>query len=90
MPEKLGTEKVEAILEDLKEVAIVAKKVKHDGKVDLADLPHVMALLPKLPKFFEDFKAIGEAVEEGKDFDVAEVIGLIQKVHAMVKEVETA
>lgn len=86
----LGTDKIEAILEDVKELVIVAKLVKEDGKVDLADLPHVISLLPKLGKFVEDFKAIGEAVEEGKDIDVPEVISLIQKISAMVKEVEKA
>ena len=86
----LGTDKIESILEDVKELVIVAKLVKEDGKVDLADLPHVISLLPKLGKFVEDFKAIGEAFEEGKDIDVPEVISLIQKISAMVKEVEKA
>ena len=84
----LGTDKIEAILEDVKELVIVAKLIKEDGKVDLADLPHVISLLPKLGKFVEDFKAIGEAFEEGKDIEVTEVISLIQKISAMVKEVE--
>lgn len=86
----LGTDKIEAILEDVKDLVIVAKLIKEDGKVDLADLPHVISLLPKLGKFVEDFKAIGEAFEEGKDIDVTEVISLIQKISAMVKEVEKA
>jgi hypothetical protein len=86
----LGTDKIEAILEDVKELVIVAKLIKEDGKVDLADLPHVISLLPKLGKFVEDFKAIGEAFEEGKDIEVPEVISLIQKISAMVKEVEKA
>ena len=86
----LGTDKIEAILNDVKELVIVAKLIKEDGKVDLADLPHVISLLPKLGKFVEDFKAVGDAVEEGKDIDVPEVISLIQKISAMVKEVEKA
>ena len=86
----LGTDKIEAILEDIKELVIVAKLVKEDGKVDLADLPHVISLLPKIGKFVEDFKAIGEAFEEGKDIEVAEVISLIQKISAMVKQIEKA
>lgn len=86
----LGTDKIEAILEDVKELVIVAKLVKEDGKVDLADLPHVISLLPKLGKFVEDFKAIGEAFEEGKDIEVTEVISLIQKISAMVKQIEKA
>lgn len=86
----LETEKIEAILGDLKQVAIVAKKVSADKKVDLNDLPHVIGLLPLLPKFIADFKAVGEAFEEGKDIDVNEAVALIQKIHAMVKEVEAA
>ena len=64
--------------------------IKADGKVDLADLPHVIAIIPKLGKFIEDFKAIGEAVEEGKDIDVAEIVALIQKIHSKLKEIEAA
>ena len=86
----LGTDKIEAILDDVKDLVIVAKKIKADGKVDLADLPHVIAIIPKLGQFIEDFKAIGEAVEEGKDIDVTEIVSLIQKITAMIKEVEKA
>lgn len=86
----LGTEKIEAIVTDLKELVIIAKKVKEDGKVDLADLPVVISLLPKIPGYIADFKAIGEVVEEGKDIDVSEVIVLIQKISAAVKEIEKA
>jgi hypothetical protein len=90
MSEKLGTEKIEKLLGSLKELVIVGKKIKEDGKVDVSDIAHVVALLPKIPTFVEDFKAVGEAFEQGKDLDVTEVIGLIQKIHAMVKEVEAA
>lgn len=86
----LGTEKIEAILEDVKGLLIVGKKVKADGKVDLSDLPEIISVLPKLPKLVADFSAISEAFNEGKDLDVAEVVALIQKVNAMVKEVEKA
>lgn len=83
-----GTEKIEAILDDITELVIVAKKIKADGKVDVMDLPIVVAILPKLGKFIEDFKTIGEAIEEGKDIDVAEIVSLIQKIAAKVKEIE--
>ena len=86
----LGTEKIEAILDDVKELIIVAKKIKEDGKVDLAGLPHVIAIISKLGKFIENFKAIGEAIEEGKDIDVAEIVALIQAVSAKIKEIEKA
>ena len=86
----IGTEKIEAILDDVKELVIAAKKIKADGEVDLADLPHVIAIISKLGKFIEDFKAIGEAAEEGKDIDVAEIVALIQAISSKIKEIEKA
>lgn len=86
----LGTDKIEAILVDVKDLFIVGKKVTDDGKVGVEDLQHVIALIVKLPKFVENFKAIGQAFEEGKDIDVAEIVKLIQKVHSLVKEIEAA
>jgi hypothetical protein len=85
-----GAQKIEAILGHIKELVIIGKKVKADGKVSMEDLPHVIGILPKLPKMVEDFKHFGAAIEEGKDIDVAEVVAVIQKLHAMVKEIEAA
>jgi len=87
---KLGTEKIESILKSIKELVVVGKLVKADGKIDANDLVHAIALLPKLPGMIENFKALGEAIEEGKDIDVAEIVDLIQKIHKLVKEIEVA
>ena len=62
----LGTEKIEAILDDVKELVIAAKKIKADGKVDLADLPHVISIIPKLGKFIEDFMELWKRKREMK------------------------
>lgn len=86
----LGTEKIEAVAESAKKIAILAKKVAEDKKVSIEDLAHLVAFLPELGGVIENFKALGEAFEEGKDLDVAEVVKLIQVVHAKVKEVEAA
>jgi hypothetical protein len=86
----LGTEKIEQISECLKDVAILAKKISEDKKVDINDLPHLIAFLPKLGEIVEAFKGAGEAIEEAKDIDVAEVVALIQMIHKKVKEVEQA
>lgn len=90
MSEKLGVDKIEALLESAKELIVLGKKVKEDGKIDVTDLAHVIALLPKIPVFIENFKAIGEAVDEGKELEVAELVELIQKVHKLIKEIEAA
>ncbi len=86
----LGTEKIEALAESLKKLAIVAKKVSADKKISIEDLPAAMALLPELPAIIKSFSDLGEVLDEGKDLDVAEVVALIQAIHSKVKEIEKA
>jgi hypothetical protein len=86
----IGTEKIEAIAESLKEIAILIKKISADKKVDIQDLAHLVAFLPKIDNIIVSIKDIGQAVEEGKDIDVAEIVDLIQKIHSKLKEVEQA
>jgi hypothetical protein len=86
----LGTEKIEAIADSLKEVAILIKKISADKKVDITDIAHLVAFLPKIDEIIASMKDLGQAVEEGKDIDVAEIVALIQKIHGKLKEVEEA
>ena len=86
----LGTEKIESIADSLKEVAILIKKISADKKVDIADIAHLVAFLPKIDEIIASMKDLGKAVEEGKDIDVAEIVSLIQKIHGKLKEVEEA
>lgn len=86
----LGTEKIESIADSLKEIAILIKKISADKKVDISDVAHLIAFLPKIDDIIISLKGIGEAVEEGKDIDVAEIVALIQAIHKKLKEVEEA
>lgn len=86
----LGTEKIEAAAKALSKVVIAGKKISADKKVNLEDVPAAMALIVELPSIVGAFADFGAIIEEGKDIDVAEVVALIQKVHALVKEVEAA
>lgn len=86
----LGTEKIEAIADSLKEVAILIKKISADKKVDISDIAHLVAFLPKIDEIIASIKDLGQAVEEGKDIDVAEIVALIQKIHGKLKEIEAA
>ena len=86
----LGTEKIEAIAESLKEVAILIKKISADKKVDIQDIAHLVAFLPKIDDIILSMKDLGQAVEEGKDIDVAEIVALIQKIHSKLKEIQAA
>jgi F0F1-type ATP synthase delta subunit len=91
MPDnKLGTEKIETLATVLTALVIAGKKVKADGKVDVNDLQHVIALVPQLSPLADIVSNFGDLIAEGKDLDVAEVVTLIQLVDKKVKEVEAA
>ena len=86
----LGTENIEKLAEVLKHLVIAGKKISSDKKVDMNDLPHVIALVPQLGNLAEVVTHFGKVIDEGKDLDVSEVVALIQLVSAKVKEVEKA
>lgn len=90
MSEQIGIDKIEKVVESFKHIAVAAKKISADKKVDLADLPAAMELLVKLPSIAESLTAWKEVLDQGKDIDVAEVVLLIQKIDAAVKDVEKA
>lgn len=86
----LGTEKIESIAESIKKLIIVTKKISADKKVDLNDLPTVVAFLPELGNILDSFKDLGDAWSEAKDIDVQEVVNLIVEINKKVKEIENA
>lgn len=86
----LGTEKIEAAAESLKKLVIAGKKISEDGKVGVEDIAHLVKLMTEANEIVKSFKDLGEAFEEVKDLDVAEVIALIQVISKKIKEVEAA
>lgn len=90
MSQQIGIDKIEKVVESFKHIAVAAKKISADKKVDLVDLPAAMELLVKLPSIVESLAAWKDILAQGQDIDVAEVVLLIQKIDAAVKEVEKA
>lgn len=90
MSQQIGIEKLEKVVESVKHIAIAAKKISADKKVSLEDLPAAMDLLVKLPAIAESLTAWKDILAQGQDIDVAEVVVLIQKIDAAVKEIEKA
>lgn len=86
----LGTEKIEKLVDSIAHVAVAAKKISADKKVDLQDIPAAMELLVKIPEIVEDLSELSGAFDEAKDLDVAEVVSLIKLVDAKVKLIEKA
>jgi hypothetical protein len=82
--------KVKAILSVVTEVAILAKKVKADGKLDMTDTVHVIPFVQKLPEHIKAISDWSEALEEIKKIDLASGIVLVQFVDGEIKKIEKA
>lgn len=83
-------EKAKAILSVLADVAVLVKKVKSDGKLDMSDTIHVLPFVQKLPEHIKAISEFREAAEELKGIDVAGGIVLIQHVDSLIKKIEKA
>lgn len=86
----MDIDKVMLILDRVETLGVAGKKIMADGKVNLADLPVVIALIPEVKKMIEAFQGAGEAFEEMKDIDPSEGIELLKKFYSIGKAIEQA
>lgn len=78
------------LFEGLKLVAVAAKKISKDGKVDLSDVGAVIDLAKESSILIDAVKDIKEVPEELKDLEKEELLELIMAVYKAVDEVEKA
>lgn len=78
------------LFEGLKLIAIAAKKIAADGKLDVSDISVVIDLAKDSAKLIEAVKDISEIPEELKDLEKEELLELILSVYKAVEEVEKA
>lgn len=76
------------LLEGLKLIAVAAKKVAKDGKVDLSDVGAVIDLAKESSKLVEAVKDIQEIPSELADLEKEELLEIILAVYKAVEEVE--
>lgn len=86
----MDIDKIELLLEQVKILGIAGKQIMKDGKVDLADLPVLMSLLPQISQMIEATKGISEAFGELKDLDAAEGLAVVKKLYEVGNAIEQA
>lgn len=69
------------LLEGLGKIAVTAKKIANDGKVNSEDLQHLMALALEAEALSAAVKGAGEIPSELKDLDEAEVLEIIAVIY---------
>jgi len=72
----IGTEKIEQLVDALAHVAVAAKKISNDKKVDLQDIPAAMEVLVKIPEI--------------EQFVAAFISSKVQKIQSEHKETKEA
>lgn len=88
--EAKNTEAIEKLMEIIVDAAIVGKKVWADKEINLKDLEHADDLLKVVKKAYDFIQSKPELGAEFKDLSVTEVLALIAKGDAHVKEIEQA
>lgn len=79
---------IKELLAGLAELALCAKKVTADGKVSLADLPELIALLQKQALLMEAVKGLDSV--QLKEIGLSGAVEIVQEVVAIVEKVKAA
>ena len=85
--EKNGIKECLELLNGLEIVGVAVGKTVKDGKINAADLPHVMELINNFNVILEAVKGINELPAEVKDLDQAELLALGGKAYEVVKSI---
>jgi len=85
-----GTKELKELLVSLKDIAVFAKKVAADKKVNLEDLPALVDLAKNMDEVLAGFDGLNKIPDEVKDIDEAEAMELLGQVLKLVKEVKAA
>lgn len=78
------------LIKGVEVVGVAAVKIFADGKVNLADLPHLAELAKNLDVVIAGAEGAGEIPAEVKDLDQAELIELGTAAFALVKALKEA
>lgn len=85
-----GISNILEVVEAVKLVGVTAKKVLKDGKVDLQDVPAVLALGQQHEVLSAAVANIGEVVPEAKDLSVEELAQIGAAALGAVKAIKEA
>lgn len=85
-----GIKEISELLKGLELVAVQAKKVLADGKVNALDLPVLMELIAKVDVLASAVKGVEQIPAEAKDINLDEAKELVAAVLALVAAVKAA
>jgi len=90
MEEKVGIVQTLELMEGLKIIGEAIAKTVKDGKVNMADLPHLIELIKEFNVIVEAIGGVAEIPAELKDVDQAELLQMGGKAYEVVKAIVDA
>lgn len=85
-----GIKEIKEMLAAVEVVALAAKKVMKDGKVDFSDAMVIVELGSQLPILLAAIEGMGEVVAEAQDIQADEAVALVGEMYAIAKKVQEA
>lgn len=80
--EKQGIKEIQEFFAGAEVLAITGKKIMADGKVNLADAQHILALSKDIETLVAAFEGLAKIKNEVKDIDAQEALTLVQGLFA--------
>lgn len=90
MSDEVSIKETSELLDGLGEIAITAKKIAKDGKVNAADIQHLIELSAKLDIVVDGVKGADQIPAELKDLDQNEVLDIIGQVYKISDKINKA
>lgn len=90
MAEKKGIKELQELLAGALVLAITGKKIMADGKINLSDAQHVLALHKDLETLVAAFDGLEKIKDEVKDIDAQEALTLVQDLFKANEEYHKA
>jgi len=90
MEAKVGIKESMELLEGVKALGVHGKALLKDGKISVADLPLVMALVADAQKIVDAVQGVEGVLPEMKDIDEAEAKALVEKVFEVIAAIKAA
>lgn len=85
-----GTKETTELLAGIEVVLVAGKKITADGKVNLSDLPTLVATLQKVDELTKAVQGIEQIPGEIKDLSAEEAQEIIAKLFAVIAAVKAA
>lgn len=86
----IGTKEIDELVDGVEAVGVPVAAAFADGKLNMLDLPQLLALVQANDKIIAAVQGIGGIPAEAKDIDASEAQAIVMKLFQVAKKIKDA